>query len=36
VDAAFDPADSPTAAFVVTWKGRLVAERYELRLNQSR
>jgi CubicO group peptidase (beta-lactamase class C family) len=27
VDAAFDP-DSLTAAFVVTWKGRLVAERY--------
>jgi CubicO group peptidase (beta-lactamase class C family) len=27
VDAAFDPA-SLTAAFVVTWKGRLVAERY--------
>jgi CubicO group peptidase (beta-lactamase class C family) len=28
VDAAFEPADSLTAAFVVTWKGRLVAERY--------
>ena len=28
VDAAFDPAESQTAAFVVTWKGRLVAERY--------
>src|SRR4030095_3764901 len=27
VDAAFDPA-SLTAGFVVTWKGRLVAERY--------
>jgi CubicO group peptidase (beta-lactamase class C family) len=27
VDAAFEP-DSLTAAFVVTWKGRLVAERY--------
>jgi CubicO group peptidase (beta-lactamase class C family) len=28
VDAAFEPAASMTAAFVVTWKGRLVAERY--------
>ncbi len=28
VDAAFDPAESMTAAFVVTWRGRLVAERY--------
>ena len=28
VDAAFDPPESLTAAFVVTWKGRLVAERY--------
>jgi CubicO group peptidase (beta-lactamase class C family) len=28
VDAAFDPAEALTAAFVVTWKGRLVAERY--------
>ena len=28
VDAAFDPAESLTAAFAVTWKGRLVAERY--------
>ncbi len=28
VDAAFEPATSMTAAFVVTWKGRLVAERY--------
>lgn len=28
VDAAFDPADEMTAAFVVTWKGRLVGERY--------
>jgi CubicO group peptidase (beta-lactamase class C family) len=28
VDAAFEPAESLTAAFVVTWKGRLVAERY--------
>ncbi|HEX6316000.1 MAG TPA: serine hydrolase [Gemmatimonadaceae bacterium] len=27
VDAAFDPAGM-TAAFVVTWKGRLIAERY--------
>jgi CubicO group peptidase (beta-lactamase class C family) len=28
VDAAFDPPDARTAAFVVTWKGRLIAERY--------
>ena len=28
VDAAFDPLASMTAAFVVTWKGRLIAERY--------
>jgi CubicO group peptidase (beta-lactamase class C family) len=28
VDAAFEPATSMTAAFVVTWRGRLIAERY--------
>src|SRR5262245_30664350 len=28
IDAAFDPAASMTAAFVVTWRGRLIAERY--------
>jgi CubicO group peptidase (beta-lactamase class C family) len=28
VDAAFEPVTSMTAAFVVTWRGRLVAERY--------
>jgi CubicO group peptidase (beta-lactamase class C family) len=28
VDAAFEPAEAQTAAFVVTWKGRLIAERY--------
>jgi CubicO group peptidase (beta-lactamase class C family) len=28
VDAAFDSAEALTAAFVVTWKGRLLAERY--------
>lgn len=28
VDAAFEPAASMTAAFVATWKGRLIAERY--------
>jgi CubicO group peptidase (beta-lactamase class C family) len=28
VDAAFDPPEAKTAAFVVTWKGRLIAERY--------
>lgn len=28
VNAAFDPLEGKTAAFVVTWKGRLIAERY--------
>jgi CubicO group peptidase (beta-lactamase class C family) len=28
IDAAFEPAESLTAAFVVTWKGRLIGERY--------
>ena len=28
VDAAFEPASGLTAAFVVTWKGRLIGERY--------
>lgn len=28
VDAAFEPADGMTAAFVVTWRGHLIAERY--------
>jgi CubicO group peptidase (beta-lactamase class C family) len=28
VDTAFQPAQGLTAAFVVTWKGRLIAERY--------
>ena len=28
VDAAFDPPEGKTAAFLVTWKGRLIAERY--------
>ena len=28
IDAAFEPAASMTAAFVVTWKGRLIGERY--------
>jgi CubicO group peptidase (beta-lactamase class C family) len=28
VDAAFEPAAAMTAAFVVTWQGRLIAERY--------
>ena len=28
VDAAFDPPEGKTAALVVTWKGRLLAERY--------
>ena len=29
VDSAFSPADALTSAFVVTYKGRLIAERYE-------
>ena len=28
VNAAFEPAEAMTAAFVVTWRGRLIAERY--------
>src|SRR2546423_7647456 len=28
VDAAFEPAEGMTAALVVTWKGRIVGERY--------
>jgi hypothetical protein len=28
VDAAFEPPEALTAAFVVIWKGRLIAERY--------
>ena len=28
VDAAFEPAAEMTAAFVVTWKGRVIGERY--------
>jgi len=28
VDTAFEPAAGMTAAFVVTWRGRLIAERY--------
>jgi CubicO group peptidase (beta-lactamase class C family) len=28
LDAAFEPAAGMTAAFVVTWKGRLIGERY--------
>jgi CubicO group peptidase (beta-lactamase class C family) len=28
VDAAFEPAAEMTAAFVVTWRGRLIGERY--------
>jgi CubicO group peptidase (beta-lactamase class C family) len=28
VDAVFEPAAAMTAAFVVTWKGRIIAERY--------
>ena len=28
IEAAFEPANGMTAAFVVTWRGRLIAERY--------
>ena len=28
VDAAFDPPEAMTAAFVVTWRGRIIGERY--------
>jgi CubicO group peptidase (beta-lactamase class C family) len=28
VEAAFDPPDALTAAFVVAWRGRIIAERY--------
>jgi CubicO group peptidase (beta-lactamase class C family) len=28
VDAAFEPPEGMTAAFVVTWKGRIIGERY--------
>jgi CubicO group peptidase (beta-lactamase class C family) len=28
VDAAFEPSEALTAAFIVTWKGHLIAERY--------
>jgi CubicO group peptidase (beta-lactamase class C family) len=28
IEAAFEPPEALTAAFIVTWKGRLIAERY--------
>nr|MBC8288884.1 serine hydrolase [Planctomycetota bacterium] len=28
IDAAFEPAEGLTAAYVVTWKGRIIGERY--------
>jgi CubicO group peptidase (beta-lactamase class C family) len=34
VNAAFGTADSLTAAFVVTWRGRLIAERYGEGINE--
>ncbi len=34
VDAAFDPATGMTAAFVVTWKGRIIGERYGEGINR--
>jgi CubicO group peptidase (beta-lactamase class C family) len=35
VNAAFEPGEAMTAAFVVTWKGRLIAERYGQGLSAS-
>ena len=32
VDAAFEPSEAMTAAFVVTWRGRIIAERYGERI----
>jgi CubicO group peptidase (beta-lactamase class C family) len=32
IDAAFEPPEGMTAAFVVTWKGRLIGERYGERI----
>jgi CubicO group peptidase (beta-lactamase class C family) len=34
VDAAFEPAEGMTAAFVVTWKGRIIGERYGEGINK--
>lgn len=34
VDAAFEPVAGMTAAFVVTWKGRLIGERYGAGINE--
>jgi CubicO group peptidase (beta-lactamase class C family) len=34
-DTAFEPADGMTAAFVVTWKGRIIAERYRDGITQT-
>jgi len=34
VSAAFEPAESLTGAFVVTWRGQLIAERYGEGLNE--
>jgi CubicO group peptidase (beta-lactamase class C family) len=33
LDAAFEPASGQTAAFVVTWKGQLIGERYATGIN---
>ncbi|HEY7288767.1 MAG TPA: serine hydrolase [Vicinamibacterales bacterium] len=35
IDAAFEPADALTSAFVVTYKGRLVGERYMAGINET-
>jgi CubicO group peptidase (beta-lactamase class C family) len=35
IDAAFEPATGMTAAFVVTWKGRLIGERYGQGINET-
>jgi CubicO group peptidase (beta-lactamase class C family) len=34
VDAAFEPPEGMTAAFVVTWKGRIIGERYRDGINR--
>ena len=33
VDAAFNPADGMTAAFVITWKGNIIGEKYKDGIN---
>jgi CubicO group peptidase (beta-lactamase class C family) len=33
VDTAFEPADAMTSAYVVTWRGKIIAERYARGIN---